>query len=106
MSLGAVAYCRIAAGPKQFPAVFPEMRNTVRRVAHRVTQARTAGQRPLVVASNSNTQDMRRTRDGHVVADMIRLEKEHTEGLETNVTEEIVKLMPVRTGRMTSPRRR
>jgi len=30
---------------------------------------------------------------GHVVADVIRLDKGHTEGLEPNVTEEIVKLM-------------
>lgn len=63
------------------------------RVAHRETQARTARQRPLVVASNSNAQDMRRTRDGHFVADVIRLDKEDAEGLEPNVTEEIVKLM-------------
>jgi poly(3-hydroxybutyrate) depolymerase len=32
-------------------------------------------------------------RDGHVVGDFIRLEKGHTEGLEPNVLEEIVKLM-------------
>jgi hypothetical protein len=32
-------------------------------------------------------------RDGHVVADVIRIDKGHTEGLEPNVTEEIVKLM-------------
>jgi hypothetical protein len=32
-------------------------------------------------------------RDRHVVADVIRLDKGHTEGLEPNVTEEIVKLM-------------
>jgi hypothetical protein len=31
--------------------------------------------------------------NGHVVADVIRLDKGHTEGLEPNVTEEIVKLM-------------
>jgi hypothetical protein len=31
--------------------------------------------------------------EGHVVADVIRLDKGHTEGLEPNVTEEIVKLM-------------
>jgi hypothetical protein len=31
--------------------------------------------------------------DGHVVADVIRLDKGHTEGLEPRVTEEIVKLM-------------
>jgi len=31
--------------------------------------------------------------DGDVVADVIRLDKGHTEGLEPNVTEEIVKLM-------------
>jgi hypothetical protein len=31
--------------------------------------------------------------DGHIVADVIRLDKGHTEGLEPNVTEEIVKLM-------------
>jgi hypothetical protein len=32
-------------------------------------------------------------RDGRVVADVIRLEKGHTEGLEPNVTEQLVKLM-------------
>ena len=32
-------------------------------------------------------------RDGHVVADVIRLDKGHTEGLEPNVTERIVQLM-------------
>ncbi|MGQ0737411.1 MAG: hypothetical protein ACT4QD_27665 [Acidobacteriota bacterium] len=32
-------------------------------------------------------------RDGHVVADVIRLDKGHTEGLEPNVTERIVRLM-------------
>jgi pimeloyl-ACP methyl ester carboxylesterase len=32
-------------------------------------------------------------RDGMVVADVVRLDKGHTEGLEPNVTEEIVKLM-------------
>jgi Alpha/beta hydrolase family len=32
-------------------------------------------------------------RDGRVVADVVRLEKGHTEGLEPNVTEELVKLM-------------
>jgi hypothetical protein len=32
-------------------------------------------------------------REGHVVADVIRLDKGHTEGLEPKVTEEIVKLM-------------
>ena len=30
---------------------------------------------------------------GHVVADVIRLDTGHTEGLEPNVTEEMVKLM-------------
>lgn len=32
-------------------------------------------------------------RDGRVVADVLRLDKGHTEGLEPRVTEEIVKLM-------------
>jgi hypothetical protein len=32
-------------------------------------------------------------RDGRVVADFVRLDKGHTEGLEPNVVEEIVKLM-------------
>ena len=32
-------------------------------------------------------------RDGRVVADVLRLDKGHTEGLEPNVVEEIVKLM-------------
>jgi hypothetical protein len=32
-------------------------------------------------------------RDGRVVADVVRLDKGHTEGLEPKVTEEIVKLM-------------
>jgi hypothetical protein len=32
-------------------------------------------------------------RDGRVVADVLRLEKGHTEGLEPHVTEELVKLM-------------
>jgi hypothetical protein len=32
-------------------------------------------------------------KDGRVVADVVRLEKGHTEGLEPNVTEELVKLM-------------
>jgi hypothetical protein len=32
-------------------------------------------------------------KDGRVVADIVRLEKGHTEGLEPNVTEELVKLM-------------
>ena len=32
-------------------------------------------------------------RDGKVVADFVRLDKGHTEGLEPNVLEEIVKLM-------------
>jgi hypothetical protein len=32
-------------------------------------------------------------RDGKVVADVVRLDKGHTEGLEPRVTEEIVKLM-------------
>lgn len=32
-------------------------------------------------------------KDGHVVADIVRMDKGHTEGLEPNVTEEIVKLM-------------
>ncbi len=32
-------------------------------------------------------------KDGHVVADVVRMGKGHTEGLEPNVTEEIVKLM-------------
>jgi hypothetical protein len=46
-------------------------------------------------------------RDGHVVADVIRLDKGHTEGLERNVTEEIVKLMlSARHERITSARRR
>jgi hypothetical protein len=31
--------------------------------------------------------------DGRVVADVVRLDKGHTEGLEPNVTEEIIKLM-------------
>jgi hypothetical protein len=30
---------------------------------------------------------------GHVVADVVRMGKGHTEGLEPNVTEEIVRLM-------------
>ena len=33
-------------------------------------------------------------KDGIVVADVVRLEKGHTEGLEPKVTEELVKLMP------------
>ena len=32
-------------------------------------------------------------KDGRVVADVVRLEKGHTEGLEPNVTETLVKLM-------------
>jgi hypothetical protein len=32
-------------------------------------------------------------KDGRVVADVVRLDKGHTEGLEPNVTEELVKLM-------------
>ena len=32
-------------------------------------------------------------KDGRVVADVVRLDKGHTEGLEPNVMEEIVKLM-------------
>jgi hypothetical protein len=32
-------------------------------------------------------------RDGKVVADMMRMDKGHTEGLEPRVTEELVKLM-------------
>jgi poly(3-hydroxybutyrate) depolymerase len=32
-------------------------------------------------------------KDGHVVADVVRLEKGHTEGFEPNITEEIVKLI-------------
>ena len=32
-------------------------------------------------------------KDGRLVADVVRLEKGHTEGLEPNVTEELVKLM-------------
>jgi hypothetical protein len=32
-------------------------------------------------------------KDGRVVADVVRLEKGHTEGLEPAVTEELVKLM-------------
>jgi hypothetical protein len=45
--------------------------------------------------------------DGHVVADVIRLDKGHTEGLEPNVTEEIIKLMlPARQSELTSPRQR
>jgi hypothetical protein len=34
-----------------------------------------------------------RCKDGRVVADVVRLEKGHTEGLEPNVTEALVKLM-------------
>ena len=32
-------------------------------------------------------------RDGRVIADIVRLDKGHTEGLEPHVTEEIIKLM-------------
>jgi hypothetical protein len=32
-------------------------------------------------------------RDGRVVADVVRIDKGHTEGLEPKITEEIVKLM-------------
>jgi pimeloyl-ACP methyl ester carboxylesterase len=32
-------------------------------------------------------------RDGHIIADVVRLNKGHTEGLEPKVTEEIIKLM-------------
>jgi hypothetical protein len=32
-------------------------------------------------------------KDGRVVADVVRLNKGHTEGLEPNITEELVKLM-------------
>jgi hypothetical protein len=32
-------------------------------------------------------------RDGKVVADVVRIDKGHTEGLEPRVTEELVKLM-------------
>jgi hypothetical protein len=32
-------------------------------------------------------------RDGRVIADVVRLDKGHTEGLEPNVTEELVKLI-------------
>ena len=32
-------------------------------------------------------------KDGRVVADVVRLDKGHTEGLEPKVTEELVKLM-------------
>ena len=32
-------------------------------------------------------------KDGRVVADVVRLEKGHTEGLEPKVTEELIKLM-------------
>lgn len=33
------------------------------------------------------------SRDGRVIADIVRLDKGHTEGLEPNITEEIIKLM-------------
>jgi hypothetical protein len=32
-------------------------------------------------------------RDGRVIADVVRLDKGHTEGLEPRVTEELIKLM-------------
>jgi hypothetical protein len=32
-------------------------------------------------------------RDGRVIADIVRLDKGHTEGLEPKITEEIIKLM-------------
>ena len=32
-------------------------------------------------------------KDGRVVADFVRLDKGHTEGLEPNVTEELIKMM-------------
>jgi len=32
-------------------------------------------------------------KDGRVVADVVRLDKGHTEGLEPNITEELVKLI-------------
>jgi len=32
-------------------------------------------------------------KDGRVIADVVRLDKGHTEGLEPNITEELIKLM-------------
>jgi len=32
-------------------------------------------------------------KDGRVIADIVRIDKGHTEGLEPNITEEIIKLM-------------
>ena len=44
-------------------------------------------------------------RDGKVVADVMRMDKGHTEGLEPRVTEELVKLMlSARGGRLTAER--
>ena len=37
-------------------------------------------------------------KDGRVVADVVRLEKGHTEGLEPHVTEELIRLMLSATG--------
>ena len=42
--------------------------------------------------------EYRGCRDGRVVADVVRLDKGHTEGLEPNVTEELVRLMVSATG--------
>jgi hypothetical protein len=33
------------------------------------------------------------TRDGRVIADVVRLDKGHTEGLEPKITEELIKMM-------------
>ena len=37
-------------------------------------------------------------KDGRVVADVVRIDKGHTEGLEPNITEELIKLMLSATG--------
>src|ERR1700730_17500761 len=44
-------------------------------------------------------------KDGRIVADVVRLEKGHTEGLEPGITEELVKLMlPANGGRLQEAR--
>ena len=54
---------------------------------------------PFAAAGKADVLTYRGCRDGRVVADVVRLDKGHTEGLEPKVTEELVKLMLSARGR-------
>jgi pimeloyl-ACP methyl ester carboxylesterase len=88
---------RFACGPRRAPAEIVDTKAGYVYDSTRLNQLR-PGWGLLPAPGKAQVFVYPDCRDGRVVADVVRLDKGHTEGLEPNVTEELIKLMLVAKG--------